>query len=582
MKKRFRVSLLFLLFTLLGGVLTLPVSGTAGTEEFHRPRLVVLVVVDGLSWEEWRDIQPLLGKSGFRRLEKRGARLSRANYDYASTVTAAGHATLVTGASPARHGVIANEWMDAASREEMYCTEDSAHRFLPPEVTKKHDGTSPRNLKVSTLGDELLRQTQNKARVFAFSGKDRAAILTAGKNGTAYFYNRRSGRFVTSDYYRKEYPKWWLKFHEDLPQDKWFGKAWTPVLALERYKHPETANRKYASDFKGLGGPFPQRITGGLNAPGPDYYRALSKTPYSDDYLAAFAKAAIMGEGIGRNPSGSTDFLTLSFSSHDLVNHSFGPESVQSQDSLLRLDKTLARFFHFLDTWVPEKQRVIIFTADHGFEKTPEYLAAQGLSTGRLNMEELKDSLNKHLSGLFGEGGYVLSWYLPTFYLDPRVIQEKKLKASGVEKAAADFLAKEEGIAEVFTRTEFEEGRLPQDDAARMAAKSWDSQRSGDLFLIPKEGWYFYEPPHRVIATHGSPYPADTHVPLIFWGPMFEKGVFEQAAAIEDVVTTLAKVLKIEPPETAEGEVLDFILRPASAGHRSQKKAPGPADGSQH
>ncbi len=559
MKKRLWASPF--LFFLIASILISPFSGKAEppSRPAIRPNLVLLIIVDGLSAEEWNDIQPLLGEGGLRRLKTEGASLTNAHYSYATTVTAAGHATLATGASPAQHGLIGNEWMDSQSKEEMYCVEDASKKFLSPDITKKHDGTSPRNLKVNTLGDELISQTGNKSRVFALSGKDRAAILTGGKKGMAYFLNRRSGRFVTSDYYRENYPDWWTDFHRDLPQNKWFGAEWTPLLDLARYKNPETAYREYHINFRGLGRGFPHKITGGLTAPGPHYYAALTKTPYSDEYLSSFAKAAIKGEGIGRNPSGFPDLLILSFSSHDLVNHSFGPESVQSQDNLLRLDRTLADLFRFLDNWVPEENRVTLFTADHGFEKTPEFLALQGLPSGRINVDDLKEALNKHLSSVFGGGNFIQSWYLPTFYFNKQTLRKKKIPARELEKAAAEFLLTQEGIASVFTRTAFMKARLPENETARMAAKAWDKDRSGDLFLVPEEGWHFYEPPNRVAATHGSPYPADTHVPLIFWGSMFKKGAFDERVDIEDLVPTLAAVLEITPPKTAEGKALAFI-----------------------
>jgi|GEM_PF-108107 len=538
-----------------------------------RPALILTIVIDGLSVSQWEGILPKLEPGGLRRFKDDAAFLKNASYTHASTVTASGHATLATGASPARHGIIANEWIDRISGKNVYCTADSAHHYLD-EITKKNSGTSPALLKIPTLGDIVREQTGGQSRTYSFSGKDRAAILSAGKSGTAYFYSLRTGRFITSSYYMENYPEWWTRYYEDQPQNRYFGSVWNPARDLSFYLHPENKERSHHADVHGLSQGFPHRVDGGGSKPGPSYYAALLRTPFSNDELLDFTREAITSEKIGKNPALAPDFLTISFSAHDLINHSFGPESVQAEDDLLRLDGSLRNFFLFLDSWIPRDKLIMVLSADHGFENSPEDSLSKGLPGGRIDGWSLVDDLNAHLRVLMGPGEYAWKWDLPTIYLNPKESGEKQWDPAAVETAAAEFLKKRKGIADVLTRTQLLGKKTGGENSFLSPAQaSWDPDRSGDLFVVPEQGWYLFEMPHKITASHGSLHPENRKVPLSFSGSVFKPGIYSEEADIRSVAATLAETLNISVPESVEGHSLDFIFKAPETFSSSQLKA---------
>ena len=523
------------------------------------PQLVVVIIVDGFPAEQLTKYSDQFGPGGLRLLMDEGAWFSDAHFGHSVTVTAAGHATIMTGARPERHGIIGNDWMDRETRSWIYCVEDPSHSYLG-EPSRQGAGTSPRNLKVSTLGDEL-RGANGFSRILAIAGKDRTAILPAGQLGEAYFYSRQSGRFITTNYYRQRYPGWWQSFYSGNPQNRWFSKDWRLLLPEQAYDRSAADNRSHHRSSLGLGKAFPHPIDGGLDQPGPAYYEALLRAPFGDEYTVEFARAAILGESLGKNPRGVPDLLVLGLSSHDYVNHLFGPESRQSHDHLLRLDRVLAELITFLKGWVGLDRAAIILTSDHGFSYSPEHWAKMDLGTGRIDPYQMIRRLNEFLSSEFDPGTYAVSWFMPSIYLDYQLIKRNGLDPLQVEEAAARFLLGQPGIEAVWTRTQLESGQLPKNRLGQQVASSWDSTRSGDLFVVQKNRWYLMGKPDALAAPHGSPYPYDTHVPLLFFGPWFKSGRYPLRVEIVDLAATLAHLLKLELSSQAEGRVLIESLK---------------------
>jgi predicted AlkP superfamily pyrophosphatase or phosphodiesterase len=517
------------------------------------PRLVVVIVIDGLPQEQVLKYRDQYGPGGFRLLLQTGAWFGNAHQAHAVTLTAPGHTAVLTGAYPYQSGIIANEWVDPGTLEETYCTGDPAHSYIGEE-TKKLDGTSPANLRVSTVGDELRYANGGRSKVLAVSGKDRGAILLAGKTGTAYMYMDKTGRFASSTYYMKEHPRWWQEFYTGRPQDRWQGKSWTLLLSESAYARSIPDGEPWFLNYRGMGNRFPFVLP-----PGGVYYGALLRTPYGDVATLDFARAAIEGENLGRNTAGVTDILGISLSTHDYVNHGFGPESRESQDHLLQLDRALASFFGYLAKRFGPDRVLIALTADHGFLNAPEYSSSKGFAGLHLDSKKLLAELNEKLAARFGAGTYAVRYSYPTLILDRRLIEEKKLAAAEVEAAAARIVGDYPGIAAVYTRTQLERGAV----AGRLGTlvqRAWNRQLSGDLYVVQRPYAMF----GGNAATHGSPYPYDTNVPLMLYGASWVKpGSYASYAEVVDLAPTLAFLLGTRPPSGSEGRVLTEVLRVA-------------------
>lgn len=522
------------------------------------PKLVLVLVVDGLPSEQVLRYRHQFSEGGFKRLMQKGAWFSNAHQAHGVTFTAVGHSAVLTGAYPYQHGVISNNWVDPHTLASVYCTEDAQHQYLGAE-TKAGDGTSPANLKVSTLGDELRYASGNRARVVAISGKDRGAILLAGKTGTAYMLMKKTGTFSSSTYYMKQHPQWLTDFHASRPQDRFYGKQWTRLLPDAAYQ-TDADDAIVAPANSGSSARLPLVYQSRSGKPDAEYYEKLFTGPFVDEMTLDFARAAIDAEQLGRNPHGVTDVLGVSLSSHDYVNHTWGPESVMSHDHLQRLDRLLAGFLDYVDQKVGLQNSVVVLTADHGFANVPEFSRALQRDAERLDANRLQTALNQHLKEKWGVDKLVRKWSTPYFFLDYAAAEMKGISRSDLEDAAARFLLQQNGIAQVFTRSQFEQGQLPKHRISQLMQRAWHRQLSGDLALVTKPYWYFGSRAEG--TTHGSPHNYDTHVPLMIMGSAwFKAGAYGQYAEVVDIAPTLAHLLRLRPPSGSEGRILTEILK---------------------
>ena len=391
----------------------------------RQPKLVVVLVVDGLPSEQVQRYRDQFGQGGFRRLLKEGASYSNAHQAHGVTVTAVGHAAILSGAYPYQHGVIGNNWIDPLTHASVYCTEDAAYSYIG-EKTKAGDGTSPAKLNVDTLGDGMRYASGNRSKVVTVSGKDRGAILLAGKTGTAYMYMENSGNFASSTYYMTSHPEWVQRYQATRPQDRYYGKSWTPLLADAAYAND--ANDAFYPAKVGASNSFPFSYyseSGNLDA---DYFNRLKTGPFLDELTLDFARAAVEGEGLGMNAAEVPDLLGISLSAHDYVNHAFGPESKMSHDHLQRLDRMLAGFFSFLDKRVGMDNVVVVLTADHGFPNVPEFSQSQHVDAQRIDSNKLIAALNAHLTEKYAADKLVVTASMPNIHLDYELIEKRGLR----------------------------------------------------------------------------------------------------------------------------------------------------------
>ncbi|WBS01396.1 alkaline phosphatase family protein [Pseudoduganella sp. SL102] len=511
------------------------------------PKLVVVMAVDGLPQEQLVRYREQFGKGGFRRLLDGGAWFSDAHQAHGTTVTAVGHAAILTGAYPNQHGIVSNYWIDRATGQQIYCTEDRNHRYIGEE-TAPDDGTSPARLRVDTLGDQLRYATGNRAKVVAVSGKDRGAILLAGKGGTAYMYMEDSGNFASSTWYMQQHPQWVQRYLAGKPQDRYYGRKWRPLLA----------DSAYAGDAEGPLFDFSYYSESGK--PDAGYYKRLKEGPAVDELTLDFARAAIDGEALGANPAGVPDLLGVSLSGHDYVNHRHGPESKMSHDHLQRLDRMLASFFSYLDQRVGADEWMIVLTADHGFANSAEFSQRQRIDAGRIDGKKMLAGLEQHLAATFNGVKPIANAVPPNIYFDDAAIGKAGLKRADIEAAASTWLLAQAGVADVYTRTRFEESGATGTRQDLLMRRGWHRHESGDLVVVPRAYWAFGSGTSG--ATHGTPYRYETSVPMIMMGKRWvAPGNYTQYAEVVDIAPTLAALLQVRAPAGAEGRVLTEALR---------------------
>lgn len=522
-----------------------------------RPKLVVLFVIDGLPQRQVLAYRDQLAPDGFARFLDRGSAFTQAHYGYAFTVTGAGHATVLTGAYPHRSGIIGNDWIDVATGQPVYCAGDPAAQYIGHR-TQPLDGTSPRNLKVEALGD-VLKRADPRSKVIAVSGKDRGAILPAGRTGTAYMYMGATGQFASTTYYMREHPAWVNAFNAAKPADRFFQTEWKPLLPAAAYARSLPDNQPW---FGPGGGALPMMMgTRADDAPGPRYYAGLLSSPFADQLTLEFARAAVAGEQLGADDA--PDILSISLSGHDYVNHRWSAESRLSQDHFLQLDRLLQSFFADLDRTVGRDNYLAVLTADHGFMPAPEASRARGIDAGRIQPGPLLAAVNQALEQRFGAPRLVRGMSASALVLDRALIAQRGLDFDAVADAARDALVAQPVIAAAYTRRELLAGSRAGAPLFAPMEKTWHRDVSGDVQYAPKP---FYMFGSGNVATHGSPYEYDTHVPLLLWGPRWVRAqVVDQRVETADIAPTLARVLGVPAPSSAEGRPLPIAA--ALAAH---------------
>jgi predicted AlkP superfamily pyrophosphatase or phosphodiesterase len=528
------------------------------------PRLVLQITVDQLRGDMPARYADRLTDGGFRYLMEEGTWYIDAHYRHANTETAVGHATLATGADPSRHGIIANDWIDQKTGAFVYNTEDDRHHIIGREP-KAHEGVSPRNLAASTFGDELVVYNGGRSRVFSVSVKDRGAILPGGHAGKAFWFSKSSGNFVTSTYYYDGYPAWVKQWNAAKPADAFKGKSWELLNDRATYVHGRMDDRPYEADLKPMGRTFPHPLGGDTKY----FYLFLTLTPVGDMLTLDFAKALIENEKLGQNDTGEPDYLQISFSSTDYVGHLFGPSSLETEDNILRLDRTLAELFRFVDEKVGLGNTLIVLSADHGAPEAPEYMAALGLSTGRFAFDWFKTEgpLTEALQKKFGRDDLISGHSHPYLYLNLEAISSAGLDQADVERFVADELMQIPGIAYAMTRGDLLAGRITESPVQNQIRRSFHPTRSGNIHMVPEQYWFLHSTEEAekmgigsIAAIHGSPWAYDTYVPIFFAGNGVPAQIIGRRVAPTDIAATLAAYLGIKPPSGSVGSVLTEVL----------------------
>ena len=526
-------------------------AGTAYAAPVEPPRLVVFIAIDGLPQRQVLSYRDQLAPDGFARFLERGSWFANAHYAHGFTVTCPGHATMLTGAYPHRTGIIGNDWRDAQTGANEYCAADASAHYIG-HTTQPLDGTSPKNLKVETVGD-VLRRASPQSKVIGISAKDRGAIMPAGKTGTAYIYMQSSGQFASTTYYMKEHPAWVNAFNAKRPADRYFKEEWKALLPEAAYARSLPDNQVW---FGPAGGALPLRY-GALEdtAPGLNFYGSLIRGPFADALTLEFARAAIVGENLGQDKA--PDILAISLSGHDYVNHAFSAESRLSHDHVLQLDLLLQSFFADLDARIGKDQYLVVLTADHGFMPAVGFSAQQGIPTGNIDSRQTLANINLGLQTQFGPGNWVTGYSGASLLLNKALIVERSADATALANAARDLLLAQPGFAVAYTRQELLTGSragAPYFDALE---KAWHPTISGDVQYAIKPNWGWGS--RGIGAIHGSPYEFDSHVPLLLYGPAWiGKGRIDKPVEVVDIAPTLAALLGIAPPSASEGHALPY------------------------
>jgi predicted AlkP superfamily pyrophosphatase or phosphodiesterase len=583
-------------------LLCLPATPPALASAYDgHPKLIILLVIDQFREDYLERYKADLKGRGFRLFLDKGAYFPDCYYDYANTKTAPGHSTLGTGAYTDGHGISSNEWWDLARNKDhaVSSVEDERYHLVGlANASGTEVGASPRNLRASTVGDELRLATEGHSMVYGISLKDRASILPAGAaaNG-AFWIDSHSGSFISSTYYMTELPKWAVAFNGSERATQAMQEA-------------------------------------GVTKVG-EFYEQVGQTPAANSYELDFARALITNEQLGKHAT--TDMVTISLSAPDLAGHAFGPDSPEEHQMVLTTDTQLDAFFTWLDKNIDGglANVWVALSADHGVAPVSGQAATLGLPAAIIDMKKLTDNLNDAMNAKFSPGEklvYILprqslpylSLNMPSFQVAgineleaeqavqaavepafdfispaptatvtpvpyPAELPAEPVVTAGFKKKATTPAAKAKAKPaaieapepptppptpplrfaprpfpmHVYTRLDLAAGQLPPSEFGTLVAHSYSPNGGWYVMIIPEA----FELAHHGNDTgtdHFTPYSYDRHVPLAFFGAPFAPGTYHGRVEPVDLAATLASLLGINQPSASVGHILTQAIRPAS------------------
>ncbi len=548
-----------LILPVLAGFLALTVSAQktaspASEESIQRPKLVVGIVIDQMRWDYLYRFNSLYkANGGFKRLLGEGFSCENTLIPYTPTVTACGHTCVYTGSVPSIHGIAGNNWWDNQLMRSVYCSEDKSVSGVGGKSAE--DGQmSPKNMLTTTICDELRLATNFKSKVIGVALKDRGSILPAGHSANgAYWYEGKSGNFITSTYYMNQLPEWVNQFNNRKLVDSLYKIGWGTVLPNETYSQFATADAK---DYESK--PFGKDATGmpyDLSKFVGNDYSKISSTPMGNTLTVEMAKAAVLAEKLGKNTV--TDFLAVSFSSPDYVGHSFGPNSWEQVDDYVRLDEELGRLFSFLDANVGKNQYTVFLTADHAVAHIPGFMKENKLPGGVMEVSGLMKDMNGKLKEKFGVDNMIVSMMNDQLYLNHGKIDSAKADEAGIKKWLIQYIKKNDAVTNAFATSDIM--TTPINKTLReMLANGYNPTRSGDIQVIMKPG--FIEG-SVTGTTHGAWYPYDAHIPLLWYGWGIKHGKTNKETYMTDIAATLAGLLHIQMPSGSIGKVIEEVMK---------------------
>ncbi|QXU40107.1 alkaline phosphatase PafA [Pedobacter sp. D749] len=521
------------------------VPSKAFPAEVARPKLVVGLVVDQMRWDYLYRYYNRYSNGGFKRLINEGFSVENTFIPYTPTYTACGHTCIYTGSVPAVHGIIGNDWYDPETKKSVYCTEDSTVSTVG-STPSSEGNMSPKNMLTTTITDELRLATNFKGKVIGISLKDRGSILPAGHAANAaYWYQGSTGNWITSTYYMKEVPTWIADYNKLKLANKFYAKNWETLYPINTYVN----STKDENAYEGKSSTFPHQLTQNVDK----NFDAIRSTPYGNTITLDLAKLAILSEDLGQD--NITDFLAVSCSSTDYVGHAYGPNSVEAEDTYLRLDKDFEEFFNYLDKKVGKGNYTVFLTADHGAAHVPGFMQENKLPSGVVSDRDIADKLNAYLNDKFKVNNVVLRSMNNQIIFDHDKTDKGDVSFDVIKSASVEFLKRLDGFQNAVDIAKISQATI-QEIQKKMITNGYNARRSGDIYYVLQPNWFNGS---STGTTHGNWNPYDSHIPLVFMGWGIKSGASNKTHYMTDIAPTLAALLHIQMPNGNVGEPITEI-----------------------
>lgn len=533
-------------------------SGFAQNNKLDRPKLVVGIVIDQMRWDYLYRYYDRYSDKGFRRLLNEGFSFENCIVNYIPSYTAIGHSTIYTGSVPTLHSITGNDFIDQSTGVSHYCTEDNSVNGVGILSDAKAGKMSPKNLKVTTITDQLKYATNFRSKVIGVALKDRGSILPAGHAAdAAYWFDSNSGNWITSTYYMERLPQWVEKYNKQKMPEKYLGQDWKPLYSIDTYiQSPEiSALGKYEDGFKGYDPlTFPMKTSEMMKGLGAGYL--VTMTPYGNDITSDMAKLAITNEQLGKHDD--TDFLAISFSSPDKMGHHYSINSILMEDAYLRLDLQIGDLLTYLDQNIGKGQYLVFLTADHGGTPNAKFMNEHGILEKAFNESDYKVKLNNYLATVYGKENLIRDIMNDQIHINYNAIEEAHIDLQKFKDCCISFMEKQDGIRFAVDAKRVNETTVP-DIIKQKITNGYNYKLSGEIILIFDSGWYDFASERG--GTHGTWTPDDAHIPFVMMGWNVPKGATSKEVHMTDIAPTLASMLHVQMPNGSIGKSRQYLLK---------------------
>ncbi len=526
----------------------------AQTTQPDKPKLIILVVVEQMRYEYLERFSPHFSSGGFKKLMYSGTHCVDAHVNFAYGQSASGFATILTGTTPANHGIIGNSWYNRRSKSRVNCVSDDDYPSIGTDTHEEYE-VSAKNLLASTYGDELITQGFGRSRSYTISLDQQSAVLCSGhkSNGT-FWLNEYTGNWMSGTYYNSVLPNWLHNFNNKGLANIYTNRIWNTFLPITKYKESTRDDAKYEIGIRNQN-TFPYYLAKLKDPYKP--FKILKQTPYGNSYVKDLAIELIEKEQLGK--SSGTDFLTIAYTATEEIGNKFGCLSKEIEDTYVRLDFDLMFFLNYLETHIGKDNFLLIFTSNHGMSISPKCESQKSMKLGIFKPVETMYLLDKHLDVTFGEDNWVEHYQDLQIYLNQLSIKKHNLSIAEVEDDCSEFLSQLAGIQSAIGSVWLANHNFCSNETYRMVDNSYNHERSANIFITLKPGWG--EQTVESVGSHLSPYNYDTHVPLIWYGWKMEPKIVRQPIEITDIIVSLCEITKTARPNMANGKVINALFK---------------------
>lgn len=517
----------------------------------NKPKLVVGIVVEQMRQDYLLRFWNKFSNNGFKKLANNGTYFQNAQLNYSLTQTTSGFATIATGSEPSAHGIISDFWFNPLTSNREDAIINGRYRVVGSKT--ELPSYSPRNLFSTAFSDEAKLFYKGNTKVVSLGLDSRGAIISGGfAADAAFWFDTKTGKWITNTYYLNELPNWVKEFNKRESVSRFLERKWTTMLEPEEYYMVLPDSNIYEFGIYGTYKTFPYNYAE-IRKQVRDF-ELMKMIPEGNTLTTDFAIATLFNENLGANDN--TDFLFINYSVTENIGNLYGPQSVELMDIYLRLDQDIAHLISVLEDKIGKNNFILYLTSNCGMSEVPQYLIDNKMPAGYFRHHYIKALLESYLRAIYGEGKWILEFGNNQIFLNRTLIEDSQISLSEFQNSVANFIINSGGIAYAITADNMRNKVFLKGIPAKMQ-NSFNPKRSGDVIISLNPGWI---EDMTNVAAHNSGYSYDTHVPLIWYGWKVKRQRVYEEVNITNIAPTISMILNTPRPPKTTGVAMPYIF----------------------